>query len=213
MRRLRWTGHIGRRAGLLTALLALAAAGALVAAGTASAGTTTVQAGQQNGGAGAALQFNAASIVVNAGDTVHWAWFSGGSHTVTAWSETTPGTPDWGSGTICVGVCPAGSVSTFDHIFTSSGVYTYYCSFHALRAGADPSNVDSSIGSGLMVGKITVIDARVVGGVAHAPDPASLVRGGSGSSVRWRLFALPALGALAVAAGALGLARRSRRAR
>jgi plastocyanin len=98
--------------------------------------------GQHNGAALAATQFNAASIVVTAGDTVHWSLFRG-LHTVNTLSENTPGTPDWGSGT------PVST--TFDHTFTTPGTYTYYCSIDAVRAEANAANIDANIDAGDIV--------------------------------------------------------------
>jgi plastocyanin len=97
--------------------------------------------GQHNGAALAATQFNAASIVVTAGDAVQWS-LSRGLHTVNALSETTPGAPDWANLT---------SVNTFDHTFTTSGRYTYYCSIDAVRAEANAANIDANIDAGDIV--------------------------------------------------------------
>jgi plastocyanin len=160
-------------AALAVAVVALAAS--MIAtdkSSVAMAASRTVHVGQQNGGTAVAFQFNRASILVQAGDTVDWSLFSGGSvsHNVTSYAETAPGTPEWASGTLCTGgLCPPGSVTSFDRAFTTPGVYTYYCSFHALRAAADPANIDANIAAGFMVGKITVTAASV-GGLAVQPS-------------------------------------------
>jgi plastocyanin len=191
--------------GRLAALAAATAAGgvlALILPGLAVAGTTTVQVGQQNGGTAAAFQFNAASIVVRTGDTVHWTLFNG-IHTVTAYDEASPGVPQWDSGTLA---------STFDHTFTTPGVYTYYCQFHSGRAGASPANIDTSLTSGLMVGKITVVDPARVGGVAELPSqaggPQALATSSGGGTPWWVFAAAAAAGTLLVAAAGAAVRRR-----
>lgn len=166
----------------------------------------TVQVGQQNGGTAAGFQFNAATILVKTGDTVHWTLFTG-THTVTAFDETTPGTPDWTSGTL---------VSTFDHTFTTPGVYTYYCQFHATRAAADPANVDARIAAGFMVGKI-VVETPSVGGVAHLPSPrggaGGIAAAGSDSGLPWWPAAVAAIATgLLLCGGLVAIRRRAPRA-
>ncbi len=182
----------------------------LAAVATAQAATTTVQVGQQNGGTAAASQFNAASITISAGDTVHWTWFSNTfGHTVTSYDET-GSVPDWQSPVL------NGSGQSFDHTFTTAGVYTYYCSIHATRADADPANIDANIAAGLMVGKITVTSSSV-GGIASVPDvtqlPAASASGGGGSRRTAAVIAVAAGGAAVAATAGAMMRRKSRRRR
>ena len=201
----------GRRAAMVAAL---AVAGAAVLSGgatTARAATITVQVGQQNGGTAIADQFNAAVVTINQGDTVHWTWFSNPfGHTVVSFSQT-GGVPDWQT--------PApltGAGQSFDHAFSTAGVFTYYCSIHALRSDADPVNIDSSIALGKMVGKITVNAPPSVGGIAVSPDARTLgVAGDASDSGMRTLPVIVGLGAALVVAagGALGWYGARRRAR
>ncbi len=64
---------------------------------------------------------------INLGDTVHWVWDSGFHSTtsVEGLSES------WDSGTHLPGT-PA---FTFDHTFTHSGTFTYYCTVHGFDNG------------------------------------------------------------------------------
>ncbi len=195
-----------RGAALPAAGMLLALAAALLAMMTPAqvdAATATVQVGQQNGGSIAASQFNAASVVVTAGDTVHWTLFNG-VHSVNAFIETTPGTPDWNSPT------PVGA--SFDHTFAAPGIYTYYCSVHAQRTQADPANVDANIAAGAMVGKVTVIGVASVGGVAdvlNGGGSAPTARASSTGGVPWTIAAAALL---AVTAAAIVLRRTRARA-
>jgi len=194
---------IRQQSWLAAGAIALAAALSLAQApGHAVAATTTVQVGQQNGGVAAAFQFNAASVAVSSGDTVHWALFSG-FHTVTSFAEPSPGVPQWSSGTF-----------PFDHAFGPPGTYTYYCSIHATRAQADPSVIDANIAGGAMVGKVVVTAPASVGGIAEAPDAAALApRDGGGGIGRGRVAVYVAALAAAAAGAAVArrLARRPRR--
>jgi len=200
----RWTR------GALIALIVGAVAVGLAGARPAVAATTTVQAGQQNGGTLAANQFNAAAVTIAAGDTVHWVWFSNAfGHTVTSYKET-GGVPDWQT--------PApltGSGQSFDHTFSTGGVFTYYFSIHALRTDADPANIDASIAAGKMVGKVTVTSTSV-GGLASRPDIAALnaQKAASSGGNGWRSATLLALiGGTVVSAALYVVVRRARRDR
>lgn len=177
---------------VLIPLIVGAVAGGLAAVTPAMAATWTVQAGQTNGGATAADQFNAAVIGINTGDTIHWAWFSNPfGHIVTSFSQT-GGVPDWQSPTL------NGAGQTYDHTFAQRGTFTYYCSIHALRTDADPANIDASIALGKMVGKITVTPLSV-GGVAISPDAGSLAPSARSSGSRWPMRSIvAAAGAAAV---------------
>lgn len=161
----------GGRAGIVAAV---AIAGAAVFSGgatTTQAGVRAVEVGQQNGGTLPAAQFNAAVLTIGQGDTLHWTWFADPiGHTVISFSQT-GGVPDWQTPGLL-----NGAGQSFDHTFTTLGTFTYYCSVHALRASADPANVDASIASGLMVGKVTV--SASVGGIALSPDERTLAAAG-----------------------------------
>ncbi len=201
-RGLRW------KPGALIALIVAAVAVGLAGAGPAVAATTTVQVGQQNGGTAAIDQFNAASTTIAAGDTVHWAWFSNPfGHQVVSYAQT-GGVPNWQSAVL------TGAGQSFDHTFSTLGVFTYYCSIHALRTDADPANIDANIALGKMVGKVTVT-ASSVGGVASVPDAATLgvketSGGGGGPGAVWLIVAgVVAAGAVAVLGGRW-FARRAR---
>ncbi len=203
------TGGRGPRRppGALVALIVAAVAAGLAGAGPAVAATTTVQAGQQNGGSAIATQFNAAATTIAAGDTVHWVWFSNAfGHTVTSYNQT-GGVPDWQT--------PApltGSGQSFDHTFATGGVFTYYCSIHALRTDADPANIDANIALGKMVGKVTVSSSSV-GGVASRPDTDELAAGSTSSGRRgWRPASIVAI-AVAGGTSLAALYAASRRAR
>ncbi|MCH8007493.1 MAG: hypothetical protein IIC91_01375 [Chloroflexi bacterium] len=114
----------------------------------AHAATANVNVGQTNGGGGDADEYNAADITISEGDTVDWDWYDG-VHDVTAYVETTPGTPDWQSPLMT-------SSATFSQTFNTASVVTYYCTIHATRADADPGVIDANIAAGEMVGKVTV---------------------------------------------------------
>ncbi len=124
------------------------------ATNSASAATITVVVGQTNGGGATGVnQFNAAAITITAGDTVTWnSALDNRSHDVVAYAEAVPGTPDWTSVVLRSGTAN----TTFSRVFSTVGVYTYYCSLHVARADAAPGVVDANIGLGEMVGKVTV---------------------------------------------------------
>ncbi len=163
----------------------------------AEAATTTVQVGQQNGGTTFANQYNPAFIVIGRNDTVHWTWFSG-LHTVTSYSESTPGVPDWQSAI-------NSTTTTFDRMFGLPGVVTYYCSIHALRSQAAPANIDANIAAGFMVGKIVV--PAPVGGIAQTPNLSASGR----DRGRYLLFGAGAAAAAIILAGSAAWYARGRR--
>ena len=74
---------------------------------------------------------------INLGDTIHWQWDSG-FHSVTSVAGSVEA---YNSGDLFGG--------TFDHTFTHTGVFTYYCDLHGFDNG------DGTAGG--MVGTITVV--------------------------------------------------------
>lgn len=143
--------------------LMLAAAAFLALSGSkARAATVVVQAGQQNGGSAPERQFNAASITVQAGDTVRWEWFAD-EHDVTVYDGS------WSSPLL------TGSGQSFERTFPTTGSFAYYCDRHAGPSDARPDRIDESIIDGKMVGKIVVQDTSgpVASNVAASPNPTS----------------------------------------
>ena len=141
--------------------LMLAAAAFLALSGSkARAATVVVQAGQQNGGSAPERQFNAASITVQAGDTVRWEWFAD-EHDVTAYDGS------WSSPLL------TGPGQSFERTFPTTGSFAYYCDRHAGPSDARPDRIDQSIIDGKMVGKIVVQDTAgpVASNVAASPNP------------------------------------------
>lgn len=144
--------------------LMLAAAAFLALSGSAArAATVVVQAGQQNGGSAPERQFNAASITVQAGDTVRWVWFAD-EHDVTAYDGS------WSSPLL------TGPGQSFERTFPTAGTFAYYCDRHAGPSDARPDRIDESIADGRMVGKIVVqastdTSGPVVSNVAVSPNP------------------------------------------
>jgi plastocyanin len=180
---------------------------AMFTADAARAATTTVQAGQQNGGLAAADEFNSAVISVAPGDTVHWAWFANAfGHTIVSFNQT-GGIPDWQTPAALTG---AGQ--SFDHTFASAGTFTYYCSIHAVRADADPANLAASLAAGKMVGRVRVATPSV-GGVGEVPPIASL-RASDGADTNWGPWSAAVAGLIGMLVGGSAIAwwiRRSRR--
>ena len=144
--------------------LMLAAAAFLVLSGSrAGAATVVIQAGQQNGGSAPERQFNAASVTVQAGDTVRWAWFAD-EHDVTAYDGS------WSSPLL------NGPGQSFERIFPTAGTFAYYCDRHAGPSDARPDRIDQSIADGKMAGKIVVqapsdTSGPVASTVAASPNP------------------------------------------
>lgn len=151
---------------LLIAAIAVVAvlAGALaMVRGNAVPAAVLVAVGQGNSGTAKADQYNPAAIGIAAGDTVRWEWF-GGTHDVTSFTETAPGTPEWQSDLIRA----AGHF--FERQFAVPGAYTYYCSIHALPEDAAPAVIDANIAAGKMVGKV-VVSAPVTPSPSPSPSP------------------------------------------
>lgn len=167
--------HQGRRLASIIATIALVVASLGLSGATAQAATTIVIVGQTNGGGvNGVNQFNAASIVIVAGDTVTWnSAPDARSHDAASYSEAVAGTPDWQSPTLRSST----TTNTYSRVFSTAGTYTYYCSLHTVRADAAPAVVDANIALGLMVGKIVVnapaadLTAPTVSLVAANPNP------------------------------------------
>ncbi len=137
---------------------------------TAEAATFNVNVGERNGEPGVDRDnYNPADITITEGDTVDFDWFDG-THDVTAYTETVPGTPDWQSPLMT-------GPSTFSRTFNTAGVVTYYCTIHSPRSTAEPSVVVDEIDNDEMVGRITVnaapVDSTgpVTSSAAAAPNP------------------------------------------
>ena len=81
--------------------------------------------------------------VIHLGDTVHWVWDSGFHSTTAAASQSEA----WNSTSGVASQFPAG----FDHLFTHTGTFNYYCKVH----GQDNGNGTVSG----MSGRITVVPA------------------------------------------------------
>src|SRR5579862_3242709 len=60
-----------------------------------------------------------AEATINVGDTIQWVWDSG-THTSTSVKGSAE---SWDSGILTTG-------KTFDHTFTTAGVFVYYCKIH-----------------------------------------------------------------------------------
>ena len=99
---------------------------------------------------------------------------------------------------------------SLDHVFPAPGIYTYYCSLHAPRDAAAPANIDASIASGQMVGKVIV--SSTVGGVSEQVDPSTLgVAERDSSDARWMYYAGAAAIVVILSSAALMLRLRRRR--
>jgi plastocyanin len=65
------------------------------------------------------MEFSPSAVTIKPGDTVHWVW-DGGLHSTTS----VPGSAEsWDSGV-------NGAPFTFDHTFTHTGTFAYYCQIH-----------------------------------------------------------------------------------
>ena len=199
MSRLRWNVDHGVA---LVALLAAMSVLALLPASRGDAATRNVNVGQNSSGA-PALLFNPTIQSAIVGDTVHFVWFDG-FHTATSYDESSPGTPQWQSPIL------TGAGQSFDHVFPTAGVFAYYCSIHSTRNAASPANIDASIASGLMVGKIIV--SSTVGGVSEQVDGSTLaVAERDSSEPPWMYYAGAAAIVVMLSSAALVLRLRRRR--
>ncbi len=149
---------------LVASAVVLAAQAGLETAPPAQAATTAVNVGQ-----GGANQFGPDTITISAGDTVHWQW-SSGTHNVTSYDESTPGTPDWSTSVVFFN----GAGKTFDITFTTPGTYFFYCSLHATRTDADPASPDFS----KMVGRV-VVQSSATSTPTNTPAATNTVPAGS----------------------------------
>ena len=166
--------HVAAIAALIAAMTMLA----LLPVSRGDAATRNINVAQKYDGSAAYL-FNPAIQSAIAGDTVHFAWFSG-THFIKSYDESPPGTALWQGGFSMPG-------DSLDHVFPAPGIYTYYCSLHAPRDAAAPANIDASIASGQMVGKVIV--SSTVGGVSEQVDPSTLgVAERDSSEARWMYY-------------------------
>ena len=165
-----WLGFAWKASALASAIVLVVVALGSRVDYTAEAATFIVNVGERDGRPGDDRDnFNPADITITAGDTVDFNWFDG-THDVTAYTETVPGTPDWQSPEMS-------GPSTFSRTFNTAGVVTYYCTIHSPRASAEPSVVVDEIDDDEMVGRITVNAAPsdttgpVTTSAAAAPNP------------------------------------------
>jgi trimeric autotransporter adhesin len=100
---------------------------------------------------------NVVDPTIDLGDTIHWVWDSG-THTSTS---VTGSAETWNSGAMSAG-------GSFDHTFTHSGTFSYYCMFH----GSDNGNGTA----GGMSGTVTVVGLQ---SIAVTPANPSVTRGGT----------------------------------
>jgi plastocyanin len=87
------------------------------------------------------FQFTPATVNIQPGDMVHWVW-DGGTHSTTSVSGSAE---SWNSGNLSTG-------ATFDHTFTNTGTFAYFCDIH----GFDNHNGTA----GGMSGKVIVASAQ-----------------------------------------------------
>jgi plastocyanin len=99
--------------------------------------------------------FNANSVTIHPGDTVHWV-FDGGTHSTTSVGGIAE---SWDSGIHTPGF-------TFDHTFTHLGSFAYFCTIH----GSDNGNGTA----GGMSGTVDVTAAAALQSIAVTPANASL---------------------------------------
>lgn len=81
-------------------------------------------------GFGGALRFSPTNVVISTGDSVIWNWISTTPHSTTSGTNGVAGDDN---GVPC-GLWDTGLISTpghaFTNTFTSSGIFSYYCSLH-----------------------------------------------------------------------------------
>ena len=97
---------------------------------------------------------------IHVGDTVHWVWDEGFHSTTSVAGQA----ESWDSGSLAT----APNVS-FDHTFTHSGTFTYYCTIH----GHDLGNGTASG----MAGTITVLPTTTLTSIAVTPSNPGIVAG------------------------------------
>ena len=150
------------RAQLIICALAVFVATAMSHSAAVSAAPATVYVGQDAGGM-PALQFNPSVVTIDVEETVDWSWTAYGvAHTVTSYDEDPPGSPLWSSGG-----------PSLQNVFTEPGTYTYYCSIHSFRDAASPANIDASLASGAMVGKVIVLGGPTATATSTATNTAT----------------------------------------
>jgi plastocyanin len=85
-----------------------------------------------NVGVGPSVGFEPDSITINAGDTIKWTWFAG-PHTVTAGNPNTcvvNNTFCAANNTNCGASTRLDSPATYSRVFSTAGVFTYFCQVH-----------------------------------------------------------------------------------
>jgi plastocyanin len=88
--------------------------------------TCSLFAATQDVHVGVGFTFAPNDVTINAGDTVHWIWDTGGHSTTSTTAPggcTAGGTDPWDSTVLMMG-------ATFDHIFGTAGDYSYKCIPH-----------------------------------------------------------------------------------
>src|SRR5262249_55606517 len=104
------------------------------------------------------FSFNPSAVTIHVGDTVHWVWNSNFHSTTSVVGSA----EQWDSGVHNSGF-------TFDHTFTQTGTFSYYCVIH----GDD--NGDGTASG--MSGTVTVQSAGTLQSIAVTPANPSIAAG------------------------------------
>ena len=86
--------------------------------------TVTVKVGQDG------FSFTPMTVDLNAGDTVHWVWSSGGHDVVSGTSGSADGKFCSPSDSGCDSPSLSNAGATYDHTFAKAGTFPYFCSVH-----------------------------------------------------------------------------------
>ena len=101
---------------------------------TPSATTTTTMAGPQTHtvmvGEGGALVFTPANLAIHVGDTVRWVWASSGHSVVSGTNGNADNRFCSPSNTGCDNPPLSSMGAMYEHTFTQTGTFPYYCSVH-----------------------------------------------------------------------------------
>ena len=148
---------------------------------------------------GPSLSFNPATVTVAPGETVTWTWAASGHSTT---SDATTGPEVWNSGIQDVGF-------SFSHVFTTNGTFPYYCKAHSFPGGTFMNGVVQVVGPAIT----PTATATPAPSVTPLPAPSPTASGGGAPA-----GPIPTLDerglvllAVALAAGSLGLIRRTMR--